>query len=267
MHDADSASEWMDATVAAIRDETKNVKTFKLLPAEERTFVPGQYVLVAQPGLRSAPMAIASGTQGEHLELTVRRTGELTESLFARGPGDVIRVSGPLGRGFPLERAGEGRPLYLLAGGTGIAPVRSLILTLAAAGDTAQDMHLFYGCRDPGDIIYQSEIETWPVRAHVTVDTVDVPGTVVDVPGTVDVSDATWTGLRGNVGDALDQVVWRQDGLVFACGPELMEKAVVAAVRQRGLSPENIFVSLERFDGAGKVLGPVLPVSDPRVGF
>ena len=83
----------------------------------------------------------------------------------------------------------------------------------------------------------------------------------------VDQADASWTHGVGLVTEGLRACELDPSGIAFVCGPTPMMRAVVALLRDKGLEDANIYVSLERLDAAGNVVGPVLPLTDPRVGL
>ncbi len=237
-----------DLEIKSIIDEAPNVKTFVFEKPSDFTHAPGQFCWISlpdHPKLGKSPMAIASGTKESLLKFSIRAWGDLTKKLFELDVGDVVTISSPEGTWFPTEMT-EGRPLYGIAGGTGITPVRSLRYSIDLKNS---EMQIFYGVRTPHDFLYKKELSQWNARL------------IVEKP------DASWTSDVGLVTDLLNKdVLDVERGLCHVCGPRPMMVNVVKVLKDLGFAPDRIYVSLERME-KGKVIGPVFPVSNSIVGF
>jgi len=164
----------------------------------------------------------------------VRAAGPATAALVGLGTGDEIGLRGPLGSSWPIERA-IGHDVVIVTGGIGLAPLRPLIDGLLAKRDRFDDIRLYYGARTPADHLYQAELRAWAARGDI------------DVQLTVDRAGDEWTAPVGVVTHLFDRATW--DGsrsLAFVCGPERMMEATVDALENRGLSPDRVFLTLER---------------------
>jgi NAD(P)H-flavin reductase len=235
-----------DATIASVVEEDAGIKTFTFKAVPGFTVQPGQYVNVSLPGIDDvSPMAVASGAGQDELKLSVKAWGDLTKAMIKLGPGDQVHIDGPHGTAFPLDQAKD-RPLLLVAGGTGLTPVRSI----AQSADDAQQMRVVYGAKSPEGLLFNDELDTWGAQIDRVV-SLDPAGKLAE----------------GRVTDVLASAPAEPGSVAFVCGPDGMMKAVVDQLRGMGLKDEDIFVSLQRFDDDGKVIGPVLPVSDPVVGY
>lgn len=243
---ADGAATMKPHTLRSTRDdaESEALRTFVFSPPASLAFAPGQYVEIEIPGGPVLPMAIANGIDDEVLELSIRRTPG-TDALFDLRPGDEVLVSAPQGTGFPLERLTDARRIVLVAGGTGITPVRSLLRSLPPAIVPA----VIIGARTPEELLYLGEFDGHPCHPTFTVDT----------------PNEGWNRGVGRVTDHLRGL--DPDALAFTCGPEPMMAATVEALVEAGFAHDNIYVSVHRYDEAGKVQGPVLASSDPLVAF
>jgi len=239
----------MTTTIKAIHDEAAGVKTFALDKPDDFKFTPGQYCWLSLPDTDydPAPMAIASGTEDEDLEFSIRAWGDLTHALFEKTTGDQVIVDGPYGTAFPVDNIQQDTKLYMIGGGTGVTPIRCLVKSL---GDTG-NKRIFYGAKTPEELLYQYEIPSWPAATELTVDTGNIE----------------WTGKVGLVTKLLEPETFVDGDLFFVCGPQPMEQAVVDFLRSRKITDQHIFVSLEKFDDEGNVIGPVLPVTDSQVEF
>lgn len=117
--------------VTDIRQDTPDVKTFRVLtPDGTKPFdhMPGQCAMVSIPGIGEAMFSITSSpTNTEFMEFSIKKCGCLTEWLHMIEPGQQITVRGPYGNAFPVEGALLGKDLVFIAGGIGLAPLRSVI--------------------------------------------------------------------------------------------------------------------------------------------
>ncbi|NDY41858.1 oxidoreductase [Dissulfurirhabdus thermomarina] len=230
----------LPARIREVRPENPRVKTFVLEPADAGaeaafSFEPGQFVMVSVPHQGEAPISISSPPgRGSGLTLTVRRAGRLTGAMHTLGPGDTVGIRGPYGRPFPMAEL-EGRDLLFVAGGIGLAPLRSALLACLAARERYGALTVLYGCRTPSDICFSRELDGWNagegLRCRVTVDR----------------GDAAWQGRVGLVTTLFDEVDLRPERTsALVCGPEVMIRVVLDRLEEMGLAPETIFTTLER---------------------
>jgi len=226
--------------ITSVLEEARDVITLTLEPILGFTFEPGQYALIGPQGKPMLPMAIASGIFDEQLQFTVRKSLN-TREWMTLSPGDWLCVQGPLGTSFPRDQVSPNKPLYLIAGGTGMAPVRSVVRSL---GDKQQHAKVFYGVRTSDDLMYRDELNHWDSDVYIAIE-----------HGQGD--DHT----LGLVTTALSIEALDSDGIAFICGPPLMLKAVLDLLIQKGLTKESIYVSVAQVDEHGKIIGPVLLAS------
>jgi NAD(P)H-flavin reductase len=139
-----------------------------------------------------------------------------------------------MGRGWPVDAA-AGRDVVVVTGGIGLAPLRPLMDALLADRTRFREIRLLYGARSPADRLYVDELSELAARPDMEV------GQIVDRAG------PEWLGRVGVVTSLFD--VARLDGpnaTVFICGPERMMEATVKVLRDRGVTDDQIFVTLER---------------------
>jgi sulfhydrogenase subunit beta (sulfur reductase) len=222
------------ATLRDVHAETDDIRTLRLTPGDPALLggLPGQFVMVEQPGFPAFPIAVSRyGT--DQLLLTVRGVGPATAGLLKTPIGGEVGLRGPLGRGWPIDRA-LGRDVVIASGGIGLAPLRPLIDALLADRDRFGAILLAYGARTPADRLFPDELASWAARG-------------VEVQQIVDRSGPGWTGRVGVVTNLLDQRDFaKRPSVAFVCGPERMMQATTRVLRDAGISPERIFVSLER---------------------
>src|SRR5476651_73650 len=117
-----------------IRAETSELIHLSLIAPPEflkAYSVPGQYVQIAIEGMKPSFFAIANGPSSERLEFLIKRGSPAAEIIAAKKPGDSLQVSAPAGKGYPLVHA-QGRDVYVIGVGSGIAPLRALMHTIMA---------------------------------------------------------------------------------------------------------------------------------------
>lgn len=186
-------------------------------------------------GKGDAAISISSDpTKEEPLKHTVRKAGIVTQALEKVRPGGVIGVRGPFGAPWPLTEA-EGQDVLLLAGGIGLAPLRSVMYTLLANRDKYGKIALFYGARTPEDLLYISELEKWRGRFDL------------QVYVTVDVAERGWMGNVGVVTQMITKASFNPFNVVaMICGPEIMMRFTVQELKMNKIESEKIFLSMER---------------------
>ncbi len=218
--------------VLEVTQETHDVVTLRLAAPEGFTHQPGQFNMLSLPGIGDVPISI-SGSYEDSIEHTLRAVGKATTALANLSTGSSIGVRGPFGSAWPLELA-VGRPVVVIAGGIGLAPLRGAIRELLARPDDVPAIRLLYGTRSPGDILFQRELLGWiqhsRMYAHVTVDR----------------GAPSWTGNIGVVTKLMRRKEMPTDGLYLVCGPEIMMRFALVELFSMGVPAQNVYVSMER---------------------
>jgi len=237
---------WQLARVVDLVDETPNVRSILLEPPDWPGHRAGQHVdvrLTAEDGYQAQrSYSIASAPEDESLVLTVERLedGEVSPYLVDElRPGDELELRGPIGGYFVWEES-LGGPLLLVAGGSGVVPLRAMLRHRAAVGSDVP-ARLLYSARSREEVIYAAELE----RVSGT-DGIEVVYTL-----TRSWPDG-WTGYRRRVDAALlEEVAWpaADRPLVYACGPTGFVEAAASALVALGHEPRR--VRTERFGQTG----------------
>jgi NAD(P)H-flavin reductase len=202
--------------------------TMRVAPEVTTAFnAPGQYHWVRLAQLGEAPFAIASPPGRGEFDYLVRRTSPLTLGWTDLEPGAPVEVSLPEGRGFPLDVA-RGRPLWLVATGTGWAPIRAVLATVLRERTAWGPVRAVYGAHSPAQLAWAREFEHYQ-RAGIEV-----------VP-TVTSATPTWRGAVGRVQRHLG--VPPPGAVAFLCGQAEMMTEVTALLAERGLPPEQVFLN------------------------
>jgi NAD(P)H-flavin reductase len=228
--------------------EMATIKHAENLTAQDRLFgielpggkdlghKPGQFVELSIYGFGEAPISISSSpARRGSFELCVRKLGGLTGKLHTLGAGDAVGIRGPFGNGFPMEDF-EGADCLIVAGGIGMAPLRSVIDTILAERDKYGRMVLLYGNRSPDDILFKDELEAWAEddRNQILV-TIDQPA-------------EGWEGHVGVVTTLFEKMDLGSSRRVVAAvvGPPVMYRFVYAELSMRHIPNDHLYFSLER---------------------
>jgi NAD(P)H-flavin reductase len=230
-------NELIEVKVVAVKGLNPTVKSVRFKITDEKvaksfSFVPGQFLLVSVAGYGEAPLTFTTGVRDlPEFEVAVRSVGETTKAITRLKPGDIAYFRGPLGNGTPFEMV-YGQDLYLIAGGIGLAPLRSVIKTIEYDDRLVGSLKIIYGAKDPESLIYKDELTKWP--------------NFTDPFITVDKADGDWRGLTGVIPKIIFTLKFSPDSVVIICGPPAMTKPVVKILLEKGVKEERIHVMLER---------------------
>jgi ferredoxin-NADP reductase len=234
---------WQVATVTSVTRETDSVVTIELDPPDWLGHRAGQHLdvrLTADDGYTAERSYSIAAAPGEPVAITVERLegGEvspyLTEELRA---GDKLELRGPIG-GYFVWEPGDGGPLMLLAGGSGVVPLRSILRHRRRSGSDVP-ARLLYSARTLPDVIYRGELDQGHDETQViyTLTRSQPPG---------------WNGHTGRIDQALlTQAAWAAETnpLAFICGPTSFVETAAAGLVSLGYPPER--VKTERFGATG----------------
>lgn len=216
--------------ILKITKETDIDVTYKI--AYEGELIGGQFMEISVPGVGEAPISI-SDFDDKSLDMTIRRVGRLTDQIFNLVVGDVIFMRGPYGNGFDLSQY-KGKDLVVIAGGTGLAPVKNPIKYFVSHLDELKKLEIMLGFKTPKDILFPREIEEWSKACHVCL-TVDQPA-------------EGWEGQTGLITTHVTQLDLSQvkEKVAIVVGPPIMMKFMTLELLKQGFLEENIWVSFER---------------------
>ena len=220
--------------------EVKDTRTYELEwvnPEDDKAFnqLPGQFAELSIYGYGEAPISITSSPTQPNLQFCIKRMGVVTTAIHHCNVGDIIGVRGPYGNTFPLERF-KGQKVIFIAGGIGLAPLRSLINYMLHESHRKdyKDITILYGARSPGDLLFKYELKDWGERSDV------------EYLETVDRAAGEYKGRVGFVPALLDELAPSpEDAMAVTCGPPIMIKFVLQSLIKLGFPPDRIITTLE----------------------
>jgi ferredoxin-NADP reductase len=238
---------WQLGEVVGLTEETNSVSTLELSVPGWTGHRPGQHVdirLTAEDGYQAQrSYSIASAPEEGRMAVTVERLEDGEVSAYLVGElrvGDSLELRGPIGGYFSWDETASMQPLLLVAGGSGVVPLMSMLRRRVATASTTP-VRLLYSSRSLEDVIYQRELETLAgsdgLSIHLTLTRAQPPD---------------WTGFARRIDrDMLQEVAWpvADEPLAFVCGPtSFVETAAEILV---GLGHDPASIRTERFGATG----------------
>jgi NAD(P)H-flavin reductase len=228
------------AVIKKVCDEAEGIKTFTLEFKESEIkesfdYRPGQFVELTIFGVGEAPISITSSPINKgFLELSVAAVGKVTRALHLEKVGGIVGIRGPYGNGFPFNEV-KGKNILFVAGGIGLAPLRSLINQIfAQRGDFAK-VSILYGARNPGLLCFMNDLKKWNKVENS------------EVLLTVDVPDSKWQDNVGVVGTLLPKIkIDVKNITAFVCGPPIMIHFIILDLLRMGFGEHQIVTTMER---------------------
>ena len=224
--------------ITDIRKDTPDVKTFRVVGTDgKKSFkhMPGQCAMVSVPGVGECMFSITSSpTNEEFMEFSIKKCGCVTEVLHALEVGQQVTVRGPYGRNFPVEEDFKGKDLLFIAGGIGLAPLRSVINYVRHYRENYGKVVIVYGARSKDDLVDIEEIQTeW----------VNEPN--MEVYLTIDRPQEGWDGHVGFVPAYVKELGLDPNMTAVLCGPPIMIKFTLAGLLELGFDKSRVFTTLE----------------------
>jgi propane monooxygenase reductase subunit len=220
-----------EATISTLESLTASLVRLVIRPAQTFDFYPGQFAELMAPEVgRWRSYSIASAPGGAELEFIIKRIpgGAFSDALTRLTPGSSLRLRGPFGASY--LRAGT-RPVLLVAIGSGIAPLLSILDAAVAAGDTRR-FEFYYGARSVADLPCATRIATY--SAHL--------GERFSFRPSLTRAEESWDGRRGRVTQVLQREL--ADGSAYdayLCGAPAMCDAVGTLLEAKGIRAGQLF--------------------------
>ena len=224
--------------ITDVRIDTPDIKTFRVLTKDGKKpfdHKPGQCAMLSVPGVGEAMFSITSSpTNTEFMEFSIKKCGCVTDWLHSAEVGQKITIRGPYGKPFPVDSEFKGKNLLFIAGGVGLAPLRSVINYCRHFRDDYGTIDIVYGSRSKSDLLdYKEIIEEWSTDAGVKVHL------------TIDNPQEDWDGHVGFVPNFVKELNFTTDKTVVLCGPPIMIKFTLEGLTQLGFTKTQIYTTLE----------------------
>jgi NAD(P)H-flavin reductase len=176
----------------------------------------------------------SSPTNTEYMEFSIKKCGCVTEWLHSMEVGQQITIRGPYGKPFPVDDAFAGKNLLIIAGGVGLAPVRSVINYCRHYRENYGTIDIVYGARSMDDLLdYNEIINEWQndkdVHVHLTTDR----------------PQEGWDGHVGFIPSYVQELGFDTNKVAIMCGPPIMIKLTLSALLEMGFDKTQIYTTLE----------------------
>ncbi len=215
--------------IQSIKSYTDTVKLFRIKSTLNPT--PGTFLEISIPGIGEAPLASCSHSP-HHIELLTKNAGNVTQSIFNLKKNDTILIRGPHGKGFPLEKL-KNKNLILIAGGTGIAPITSMINYIEQNRKDFKRIFIYFGFRNEENILLKERIKKWEKKFEIHI------GLSSD-PENHDYEKGFINQIIENHKPTIKNTA------ALLCGPEIMMDVATKELNSLGIINSQIYWSLER---------------------
>ena len=229
------------AVINSVKDLTYDTKLFKVQfkdhqqdSSGENDYKPGQFVQVSVLGAGEVPISLCSSpTENGYFELCVRKIGLVTGAMSNLKKGDELGIRGPYGNGFSTEQV-KNQALLFVAGGIGLAPLRSVIKYVLDNRDDYGQVTVLYGARTKEDIVFAEELQQWGKKDGI------------EVLLTIDQPQEGWSGHVGVVTTLFREIQHPAEYKALVCGPPIMIHFAIKQLLDLGLKGQDIITTLER---------------------
>lgn len=216
--------------ILAVQKESAQEWTFRV--ASDACPEHGQFMQLSIPKIGEAPISVSAQEEG-WLEFTIRSVGKVTDCIFCKEPGDTLFLRGPYGKGWPLETF-AGKHMVVITGGTGLAPVRSMLRYFDQNPGYVKDVHLISGFKNEEGILFKKDLERWKEK-FITTYALDT-----------ETKEGWRTGFVTEFVKEIPFGSFNGDYAVVVVGPPPMMKFTGLELVKCGAAPENIWMSFER---------------------
>ncbi len=193
---------------------------------------PGQFFEISIPKYGEAPISV-SGITDTTVDFTIRKVGKVTDEIFNNYVGNSLYIRGPYGNGFDVEKYKD-KELIVIAGGTGVSPVRGVIDYFAKNRNQLKSFNLIAGFKSQNDILFKEDFKSWENNLNVIL--------------TIDKEEEEYKGNVGLVTKYIPElkITNMNDVECIIVGPPMMMKFAVKSAIEIGIPERQIWVSYER---------------------
>jgi NAD(P)H-flavin reductase len=221
--------------ILRIIEETPRVRLIQIERPTDFSFESGQFVMLSIDGFSKDNIPVkrsysisSSPNEKQHIEVCITKqdNGLFSTKLHQVSEGDIINVNGPYGV-FKLKK-NVGKNTTFVAGGSGIAPIISMLRGIFSEGNQPLGLRLFFGFRSPVDFIYKDEILRFEKEGKLTLHL------------TIDTPIENWTGDVGFVSQIIPKYSNFEKSDVYLCGPPMMVNATIRSLKESGFDELKI---------------------------
>ena len=222
------------ARILHIESASPRIKVFTLSAPESFSFESGQFVIASIPGFsnengipiaRSYSIASSPAQKGSiELCISLAEEGKFSTKIHSLKTGDEVGIKGPYGR-FSLKKPVADDTIFI-AGGTGIAPIMSMLRTAYSEG-RQMPLKLFYGVRNSSEFLYRHELATYSQNG-------------LKLVAALNENEHDWSGEVGVISEALSRHIILSNAQVYICGPPQMVSATIAKLKDLGFEDGQI---------------------------
>jgi len=225
------------AKIIEIKEEVSGVRPIKsfrtqFLNGYNFSFRCGQCAMLSVFGKGESMISISSTPLiKDYLQFSILKMGRVTSALHEMVEGEIIGIRGPYGNGFPIEDW-KGKNLIFIGGGIGLAPIWSVLQTALGKKNDYGQLTLIYGARTSKDLVFKNELEE--LKKKITVHL------------SIDVEEPDWQEFVGFVPqNVLDKKPSPAKAIAVTCGPPIMIKFVIKALKDLGFEDDQIYTTVE----------------------
>lgn len=213
--------------ITGITNYTEDVKLIRI--KSNLNPMPGQFIEVSIPGIGECALASCS-YNNSYIDMLTRNVGNVTSAIFSLKKGDTIYIRGPYGKGFPLEQLKD-KNLILISGGTGIAPITSLIEYIEKHRENFKEIYIYFGFRSELYILLKERLKKWKKKFKLFI--------------TLDQKTKGYE--NGFIQDIIEKHKPEiKNSIALLCGPEIMMQKSTDKLISKGIKQNNIYWSMER---------------------
>jgi NAD(P)H-flavin reductase len=230
----------IEAEIMECWHETPNIFTLHVSFIERHrhhlyAFHPGQFNMVYLYGVGEVAISIVSDPEEKHvISHTIRALGRVTKALQKLQVGNRIGIRGPFGRGWPLHKV-QGKDIVIVTGGLGCAPAVSIINYILARRSQYGNVKILQGVKHSDDFIFRKQYEKWQQSPHT------------EIHIAADQAGPKWPWKVGYVTDMIETLELKSENTIaMMCGPEMMMHTAINALVKKGVSEQDIYLSMER---------------------
>lgn len=225
------------ARIVHLKEEVggaRPIKTFRtqFISQNDFSFRCGQCAMLSVFGKGESMISISSSPLvKDYLQFSILKMGRVTSALHEMQVGDIIGIRGPYGNGFPMEQW-KGKNIIFIGGGIGLAPIWSVLNTALETKKEYGELMLIYGARTSNDLVFKQELEELRKKMPVHL--------------SIDVAEPGWKEFVGFVPqNVTDKKLSPKNAISITCGPPIMIKFVIKALKDLGFEDAQIYTTVE----------------------